>query len=159
MNNIDLQAIILAAGQGLRLRPITEDLPKCLIEVEDNKTLLDLSIEKISQVGIKNILIVIGHEGDKIIKRCSNKYENLEIQYIHNKEYFTSGTMQSLASAGNSIKMNFLLFESDLLYDIQIITALIDSKHSNVIFAGKPLNAGDDVLISVDPNIPELDGV
>ena len=156
MNKTIMQAIILAAGQGLRLRPITENLPKCMVELKDNKSLLELSIEKVSRMGIKNILIVVGHAGDKIIKRCKNTYGDLQIRYIHNREYPTSGTMESLASVCGLLENNFLLLESDILYDHKIIEALMNSNHSNVIFAGKPFNAGDDVRISVDPHISHL---
>ncbi|HPQ44264.1 MAG TPA: sugar phosphate nucleotidyltransferase [Syntrophales bacterium] len=156
MNKTITQAIILAAGQGLRLRPTTENFPKYLIELRGNKSLLELSIEKISRMGIKNILIVVGHERDKIINRCSHIYGDLEIQYIQNREYLTSGTMESLASVCGLLEKNFLLLESDILYDYKIIEALMNSDHPNVIFAGKPFNMGDDVLISVDPNISHL---
>ncbi|MDC0897204.1 NTP transferase domain-containing protein [Desulfobacterota bacterium] len=85
-----MRALILAAGQGTRLRPLTNDLPKILVEL-CNKTLLERQISTLRKAGISDIAIATGHRGELIEKLGFNCY--------YNTNYKTTNMVNSLFNA------------------------------------------------------------
>ncbi len=84
-----MKAVIVAAGMGTRLRPMTETLPKGLIEI-GGKTLLEHSLKALKDNGIKEIIIVIGFLGDMIKQKLSNEFDGVKITYVENKNIIYS---------------------------------------------------------------------
>ncbi len=76
-----MKAVILAAGQGTRIRSVHGEHPKCLIEV-DNTTILDHQLDALSMVGINDVAIVIGYEKEQIINHVMSRKLS-HIQRIH----------------------------------------------------------------------------
>ena len=74
--------VILAAGKGSRLGNYTADLPKSLLPLNDNKTLLDYNLELLSTYNLEKIIIVTGFNSNKIEEHII-KYKNIEIIYLH----------------------------------------------------------------------------
>ncbi|BFN05013.1 phosphocholine cytidylyltransferase family protein [Clostridium tetani] len=142
-------AVILAAGLGSRLNSVTEDnIPKGMLEIE-GKSLVERSINNLFENGIERIIIVTGHLNNYYDALCE-KYEN--IKTIKNSNYANTGSMASLAVAKDLIKEDFLLLESDLIYEKRAIKELqyIDKKDC-VLLSGKT-NSGDEVYIEVRDN-------
>lgn len=142
-------AVILAAGLGSRLNSVTEDnIPKGMLEIE-GKSLVERSINNLFENGIERIIIVTGHLNNYYDALCE-KYEN--IKTIKNSNYVNTGSMASLAVAKDLIKEDFLLLESDLIYEKRAIKELqyIDKKDC-VLLSGKT-NSGDEVYIEVRDN-------
>lgn len=141
-------AVILAAGLGSRLGNKTKTMPKGFLEV-DRKSLIIHSIEKIIESGITRIIIGTGHH--------SEYYEALKKDYpmiecIHNEEYATTGSMFTLYNMNKVINEDFLLFESDLLYDKFGLIQLINDKRKNIILSSGKTQSGDEVYIDADKN-------
>ncbi len=160
-----MKAVILAAGIGKRLRPITEKLPKCLIEI-GKKTLLEHSLGALKEHGINDVIMVVGFYKDSIKQKFGNTYNGINITYVNNKEHSSTGSMYSFSKTKNLINSNVLLLESDLLYDKKAIKILLDSKFKDAILVANPINSGDDVYIctnekkeitNLGKNIPEED--
>ena len=142
-------AVILAAGMGSRLHDITGDsIPKGFLEV-NGKTLIERSIEKLRSIGIEKIYIVTGHLNEYYDK-LAEEYNFIETK--RNRRYRTTGSMTSLAILENELKEDFLLLESDLIYEVYGLmkTAAFD-ENDCVLLSGKT-NSGDECYVEVRDN-------
>ena len=93
-----MKAVILAAGMGSRLRPLTRELPKGLIEIA-GKSLLEYSLEALKENGIREVILVIGFLARRIEQELGGEYGSLKITYVFNEEYSHTGSMYSLSQA------------------------------------------------------------
>ncbi|MCH8003682.1 MAG: phosphocholine cytidylyltransferase family protein [Nanoarchaeota archaeon] len=141
-----MKAVILAAGMGIRLRPMTEHYPKGLIEI-DGRTLLECSLDALKEIGINDVIIVTGFYSSSIKKKFDGEYNGTKLKYIENDMYSTTGSMYSFSKAKKLINEDILLLESDLLYDKNALKTLLNSEFRDVILVAELLNSGDDVYI------------
>ena len=124
MNNKILQdsiistAVILAAGNGVRLSPLTKNLPKCLIKVHGISILCNL-LDSLHKYRFKNIIFVVGYLGEKIIRviKETERWKDFEIEFVFNDLYSTTNNIYSLWLTRNLVKESFLLMESDIIFD------------------------------------------
>ncbi|MCE7902585.1 MAG: phosphocholine cytidylyltransferase family protein [Gammaproteobacteria bacterium PRO9] len=137
-------AVILAAGRGTRLAGHTGDLPKGFLKLGE-QTIIEESIERLEQAGIDDVLIVTGH--------AAAHYETLAarrpdlIRTIHNPRFAESGSMYSLHCARPAIDGDFLLLESDLVYEPRALSCLLDGEAEDAILISGPTRAGDEVYV------------
>ena len=141
-----LQAVILAAGKGTRLRAKTDDLPKAMIEIE-GKPLLEYSLDALIENGITDVILVVGFRHETITQRFGTDYRGLKIRYVLNDNYAGSGSMYSLALVKDLIEDEILLMESDLLYESRAIFLLLEGGHPNSILVAGLSGSGDEVYI------------
>lgn len=78
------QAIILAAGMGTRLRPLTDDKPKCLVEV-NGISILEKTLNNLKQIGVEKVTIITGYLHNKIQDKIKNEFKGMFIDYIYNE--------------------------------------------------------------------------
>ncbi len=142
--------VILAAGRGERLRPVTDDLPKGLITL-NSRTLLEYSLSALAACGIRKVIIVVGYLAGEVESRLGASYAGMELVYVENREYATSGSMYSLYLARDLIAEDIVLLESDLIYEPSAIHTLIQSGKKNVILVAPCRGNGDEVFIHTDP--------
>ena len=81
-----MKALILAAGLGSRLRPLTNNVPKCMVEV-NGISIIDKQIQNLKKNEIIDIYIVTGYKGEVLSKYIKEKYTDLDITFLHNKDY------------------------------------------------------------------------
>ena len=142
-----MKAMILAAGRGERLRPLTEHTPKPLIQV-GGKTLIEYHLEKLSQAGIQDVVINVAYLGEKIRKRIgSGKAWQLNIEYSQEPEPLeTAGAIRhALPLLGEQA---FLLVNADIWTDIsfQSLSAMtLGTKLGHLLLVNNPNHnrAGD----------------
>jgi len=144
-----MKTIILAAGMGIRLRPLTEYIPKPFINI-DGKTLIIRSLDNINDMGLKEVVIVIGYLRDMFKKKIGNSYKNLKITYVYSQNYSNTGSMYSLSKTEGIIEDEILLLEGDLLYEKKALKYLINSKEPNEILVAPLSGSGDEVYICVN---------
>lgn len=139
-------AVILAAGMGSRLQDITNDmLPKGLMKI-NNKSLVERSIEKLRSLGIEKIYIVTGHLHEFYDELADqNKY----IQTRRNRKYKATGSMTSLSILEDEIDEDFLLLESDLIYEIYGLIKIIKYEENDCILLSGKTNSGDECYVEV----------
>jgi choline kinase len=118
-----IQAIILAAGQSVRLRPLTDDKPKCLLPMGP-KTILDWQLQSLEAIGVTNITIVVGYRRDKIESHIAAAYPQLQVTYVENADYATTNTLFSLQKALQNYEGDFYYLNADVVFDEQIIRRL-----------------------------------
>lgn len=145
MTNKVKTAVILAAGLGSRLGSMTKTMPKGFLRL-GNKPIVEESIEKLLSAGIEKLILVIGHQ--------AQHYEELAINYpqiktIVNPIYDRTGSLYSLYCARNDVKEDFLLLESDLIYEQRALSELINHKMGDVILVSGFTYNGDEVFVEV----------
>jgi choline kinase len=127
-----MQAIILAAGISKRLRPLTDNTPKCLLEV-GGKTILEMTINNVLKNGINRFVMVTGYRENMIKKFISKNYPDLNIIYITNPDYENNNNSYSLWMAKDYIKGASILLDSDILFDFRIISKILESEHASCL--------------------------
>ena len=139
------QVVILAAGMGTRLQNVLKDVPKGFLEIE-GKTLIDLSVENLKKAGITRIIIVTGHLSH-FYDELAEKETEIKIETIKNEVFAESGSMYSFWCARELINEDFLVLESDLIYEIRALTELQRIVKENAILLSGATNSGDEVYV------------
>ena len=128
-----MKVIILAAGQGERLRPLTKNIPKCMIDFF-GKSLLERQIETFRKCGITDIVVVTGY--------CDDKIKLDEITKIKNEKFMTTNMVESLFTAKEEFDDCIIVSYGDIVFEIEIIQNLINSLY--------------DISVVIDKNWTEL---
>ena len=123
-----MKALILAAGMGKRLKPITDRMPKTMIKIED-KPILGHILTNIKNCGIKDVLIVTGYRNDLIKKYVgSGSQWGLNVDYCHNKKYDKTENIVSVKLAEKDLGDDgFVLINADDLFSPVILQRLIEA--------------------------------
>ncbi len=122
MNNFT--AIILAAGQGTRLRPLTDNIPKCMVEVA-GKPLFERQLETLKKCGIDNIVVATGYKEEVIPGDGVTK--------VYNKDYAATNMIASLFCAEEHIKGNLIISYGDIIYSENVLNSLMENENDIVI--------------------------
>jgi choline kinase len=119
-----MKAVILAAGQGTRIRAVHGERPKCLITVDD-KTILDHQIEGLLQSGIDEIAIVVGYEKQQIIRHIQRRFAHgMPVTFIENPAFAITNNIYSLWLAREWVSGNgFVCLNADVVFDPQILNS------------------------------------
>jgi len=117
-------ALLLAAGTGSRLYPLTQNEPKCLTIV-NGMSILERLISSLNQHGFKRLVVVTGHLENHIRDFLGNQAGDIKIDYIFSPLYKTTNNIYSLWMAREFINEPFLLFESDLVFDESLLDAML----------------------------------
>ncbi len=123
------KAIILVAGTGSRLKPLTNDIPKCLTEVNSIPILIN-ALKLLEKNKIKETVLVIGYLGDKIKERIGSKFNNMKVSYIENPIYQKTNSMYSLWLARDYLKQGVILLEGDVFFEEDIMKKIVTSDQS-----------------------------
>lgn len=122
-NQTVTDAVILAAGLGSRLGDMTQALPKCMVEVGGH-SMLSRALETLEKIGVRRVVIVTGYLHETLETHARSVGRSLELEFVHSKDYATTNNIYSLWLANESIKNDFFLVESDLLFDSSLLTDL-----------------------------------
>ncbi len=117
-------ALLLAAGVGSRLQPLTDDLPKCLTEVNET-TILERLIRGLRAWEFERLVVVVGHLDDCVRETLDSIADGLTIEYVHSDLYRTTNNIYSLWAARSAIVDPFLLLECDLIFDDELLGQML----------------------------------
>ena len=106
-------ALFLLAGRGSRIRPYSDQIPKCLIEIE-GKPILHGMLDKLSERGVGKTILVTGYLGNKILASVGTRWNGMEIEYVENEIWETTNNIYSLFLANEKLNEDFYLFEGDI---------------------------------------------
>ena len=113
-------ALLLAAGTGTRLRPLTLNAPKCLTLV-GGKPILERLVNSLRAQGVERLVVVIGYQGDRIREFLRQTAGDMRIDYVTNCDYGSTNNIYSLWLAREQIREPFLLVESDLVFETSML--------------------------------------
>ncbi len=144
-----MDALILASGIGSRMGAKFKNKPKCLTNILNDKTILDLLIEQLKN--IKKIFIVVGFNKIKIINHIKNKYDVNKFIFVDNTSYKSKGNYFSVLATKKFIKNSFILLDADIILPRNSIKKLIMHDKKNLVMTN-PQNIfdSDDVIVSVN---------
>ena len=129
--------VILAAGMGTRLMPLTKDIPKALLKINET-TLLERMIRNCIDAGISKFMVIVGYNRDKVIALCpeiAEKYD-VEIRTLVNEKYDVTNTSVSTFIASKLIEESpedFILVNGDNVVDPEIIRRIAECEHTGMI--------------------------
>jgi choline kinase len=124
-----MKAVILAAGQGTRIRSVHGEHPKCLIEI-DNSTILDHQLDALHKVGITDVAIVVGYEKEQIINHVMNrKLSNSQrIYFIENPAFAITNNIYSLWLGLEWLRGDsFIVLNADVIFDADVLDIAVRS--------------------------------
>lgn len=116
--------VLLAAGRGLRLNPLTKEKPKCLTRVNE-KPILEWLMDCLKRFRFEKLIVVTGHKADCIKQFLGSSFWGVDIDYIYNNQYRTTNNIYSLYLAGKRISSPFLLIESDIIFYPDLLKQMI----------------------------------
>lgn len=136
---------------GKRLGKYTKDNTKCMLPVNGEK-LIDRTLTILSHLNIKKVTIVIGYKGENLKNYIGDKYqEDLDIEYINNPIYDKTNNIYSLSLAEDKmIEDDTVLFESDLIYEEDIVRKLIENPWPNLALVAKWEYWMDGTVVKID---------
>lgn len=117
----NMQAVVLAAGEGTRLRPLTENKPKGMVRV-NGRPLLEHAFDKLLELGAREIITVVGYEKKEIIEHFGQMYRGVPITYAHQVEQ--AGLAHALMCAEPAIEGPFMLMLGDLVFHGELTPAV-----------------------------------
>lgn len=153
-----MQAIILAAGMGKRLKELTQNNTKCMVKV-NGVTLIDRMLHQIDKQHLSRIVIVVGYEGHKLIDYIATLDIKTPIVYVNNPIYDKTNNIYSLALAKEYLCVDdTLLFESDLIFEDSVLEELINDPRETLALVDKYESwmDGTCVKLSADDSIEEF---
>ncbi|TWI56724.1 choline kinase [Pseudomonas duriflava] len=145
------QAIILSAGQGRRLLPFTESLPKCLLEVE-GKTVIEWQIDNLLVAGFDRISVVVGYAAAHVEQVLNARYGKGTISTFFNPFYEVADNLASCWMARQAMQDEFLLLNGDTLFDLPVLLRLLEAPVRPITLAidRKAHYDSDDMKVCLD---------
>ena len=124
------RAVVLAAGVGARLKPLTDALPKCMVTV-GGEPLLQRTLRELATQGTTEAVLVIGYKGDVVRSAIGSRFAGIDIHYVTASDYETTNNIRSLWHARDYLDQDVLLIEGDVAFDRAVITALLEQPGSS----------------------------
>jgi len=141
-----MKALILAAGLGTRLRPITDTTPHPMVEV-NGKPIIFKQIDNLLENGIDDIIIVAGYKSEMMIDATNKRYD--KVKFIINDVYEITNNMYSAYMAiDHMYGSEFLLMNADVFYDSVILKELIKNEYSNSIVVEEGIYNDENMKVS-----------
>ncbi|HPV01403.1 MAG TPA: phosphocholine cytidylyltransferase family protein [Clostridiales bacterium] len=126
-----MKALILAAGMGTRLSPITDSCPKSLVPV-NGKPILDKQLENLYENGIREITVIAGYKHDVLKSHVNTLFP--EVNIIFNRDYATTNNMFSAYLGRQFVEgSDFLMMNADVFFDSSVISSLLNHGAENAI--------------------------
>lgn len=112
-----MQAVVLAAGKGTRLRPLTDDKPKAMVEVAD-KPILTHCFDQLAELGATEFHVVVGYQKEHIIEHYGDAYEDIPITYAHQRAQ--EGLAHALLTVEDQVDEDFMLILGDNIFNANL---------------------------------------
>jgi len=146
-----MKAVILTAGIGSRIKPLTDNCPKILLKVGD-KTILERMVSHIQDCGLNEIIFVVGYLKEQIKDFVKTKFPDLNASFVMNDKYAETNTGYSLMLVKDFIQdSGFIKFDADIVFDKEILKKLIEYKHDNCLCVDKTINLDtEEIKVIID---------
>lgn len=146
-----MEAIILAAGRGSRLLPLTTDMPKCLLPI-GLTSVLGMQLDTLYAAGIKRVTVVTGFNAHLVNEELSRRAIGPKVKTLFNPFYQVADNLASCWMARKSMKTDFLLINGDTLFSPELLAAVLAAPATDVAVTidQKTQYDGDDMKVTLD---------
>lgn len=146
-----MKAVILSAGQGKRLLPLTAENPKCLLNIE-GQSIIEWQIGELAKCGIDRISVVAGYHADRVEQLLARRYDPRRVEVLYNPTYCWADNLFSCWVARHEMGEKFVLLNGDTLFEAAVLDGLLDAPvHPvTVVTYQKPHYDADDMKVSLD---------
>lgn len=145
-----MQAIILAAGMGKRLKDLTADNTKCMIKVNGIR-LIDRTLAELDTLDLNRIVIVVGYQGEKLKQHIASLDIAVPIEFVENPDYDKTNNIYSLFLAKDYLTTDdTLLLESDIIFESGILQSLVDDPRPTLALVDKYESWMDGTVVKLD---------
>lgn len=145
-----MQALILAAGMGRRLKNLTQTQAKCMVKV-NGVAIIERMLKQLDGYPLEKIIVVVGHEGAGLKKFISGLPIRTPIEYVENPIYDKTNNIYSLYLAKDwLLKDDTILLESDLIFESQLLEQLIDHPYPNLALVAPFESWMDGTVVNID---------
>lgn len=147
-----MKNVILAAGIASRLKPLTDNTPKCLLKV-GGKSILEMTLENLMATNNSEIIIVTGYLENQIREFLKERFPKLNITFVYNELYASTNNIYSLWLTKNEVLGDdMMMMDSDIVFDKQIITKLLDSGYKNCLALKRHEVLDEEIKVKTDEN-------
>jgi choline kinase len=143
------KAIILAAGVGDRLQPFTQLFPKCLAPVNGVPILVN-ALTHLSDAGVNEVVIVVGHHKEKIYERIGETFNALKVTYIESESYATTNNIYSLWLARKHLVEDVLLLEADVFFERRLLDRMLSYESGSLAAVSRHQSWMSGTVVSVN---------
>lgn len=145
-----MQAVILAAGMGKRLKALTRDNTKCMVKV-NGIPLIDRALAQLDELGLARIVIVVGYEGAKLVEHVRSLATRTPVEFIENRVYDKTNNIYSLYLAKDVLTADdTLLLESDIIFEQGMLRDLVDDPRPTLALVDKYESWMDGTVVKLD---------
>lgn len=146
-----MQAIILAAGMGKRLKELTQNATKCMVEV-NGVTLIERALSALDRLSLKQIVLVVGYEGKKLQEYVDSLPIRTPVRYVENTIYDRTNNIYSLYLAREYLLQDdTLLLESDLIFEERVLQRLVQNPYPSLALVARYESWMDGTVVTLDP--------
>ncbi|BFU95419.1 MAG: putative Sugar nucleotidyltransferase [Nitrospira sp.] len=144
-----MKAVILAAGVGKRLWPLTQHRPKCLIEI-GGRSLLHRYLRSLGEVGVARADIVVGYKQEMIRAAVDANSYGVRVNFLVN-EQFQRGSISSLWVARTVLDDDVIIMDADVLFHREILRKLVQSAYPNALLMDESVKqTGEECMVVVE---------
>jgi choline kinase len=146
-----MKAVILSAGQGKRLLPLTADSPKCILPIM-GQTLIEWQIDELAKCGIDQVTVVLGYRADKVERILRTRYGAQRVRTVYNAAYAVSDNLVSCWAAHDEMNQDFVLLNGDTLFEAAVFNRLLETgdRPVTVVVSQKREYDADDMKVELD---------
>jgi len=145
-----MKAVILSAGQGKRLLPLTADNPKCLLNIE-GQSIIEWQFGELAKCGIDRVAVVAGYHADRVEQLLARRYDPHRVSVLYNPTYSWADNLFSCWVAREEMGENFVLLNGDTLFESAVLRRLMNApvQPVTVVTHKKPYYDADDMKVSL----------
>ncbi|WP_206921949.1 NTP transferase domain-containing protein [Alicyclobacillus suci] len=144
-------SIILAAGRSMRLRPLTDNQPKCLLDMGPKK-ILDWQLDALKSVGVFDVRMVVGYQKERIVDHIRTHHSDMRVTYIENPDFETTNTLFSLAKALQDFEGDFYYMNADVVFEQSILQRLSTYNGGGFLAIDRKQCREEEVKVQVQEN-------
>lgn len=147
-----MKAILISAGKGERLYPLTKNTPKSLLEVGNGLTLLETQLHSLSENNIKDIVIIVGYKAEQIEAKIKHYQGELNITTVFNPFFDCSNNLISVWMAKHHMDSDFITINGDDMFSPAVIENLLKSNNDITMVIDEKTEYDDDDMKVIHQN-------
>lgn len=150
-----MKAIVLSAGQGRRLLPLTDEHPKCLLPVNGDQSMLSIQLDALARCGIERATVVVGFGSDHVERfLATHPVPGLAVETLFNPFFATTDNLVTCWLARRAMADDFLLLNGDTLFEDALLDRVLDAPPApiTVTVDHKAAYDDDDMKVGLDAN-------